>query len=342
MIDVLSLEYEELKDKIVELGYEKYRAEQVFNFLYKHRIEDFSEITVLKKDVRETLKKKFFIYRFKSVRSVEAEDGTKKYLFELNDGLFIESVLIPMDKNRYTICVSTQVGCRMGCKFCATGRMGFKRNLTVSEIVNQVRYILKENNLKTANVVYMGMGEPLDNYENSIKSIRILIDDKAFAISKRRITLSTCGITPMIEKLKKDLPYINLAISLHSAIQKKRSLIMPVNERYPIDEVLKSLKDFPLPRRKRITFEYVMIKGINDTKYDAKALLRVMSNFKSKLNIIPLNKHDLLGTKFEPTPMDRIEEFADYLRSKGMFVTVRKSKGSNINAACGMLATKVS
>ncbi|WP_025209503.1 23S rRNA (adenine(2503)-C(2))-methyltransferase RlmN [Hippea sp. KM1] len=342
MIDVLSLEYHELRDILLGLGYERYRAEQIFSFLYKQKVSSFDDITVLKKDVRKALAEQFFIYRIEKQSVSSSDDGTRKYLFKLNDGVFIESVLIPMNRGRFTICVSTQAGCRMGCKFCATGRMGFKRNLTTSEIVSQVVYILKDNNLKTANVVYMGMGEPLDNYNNTVKSIRILSDERGLSISKRRITLSTAGITPAIRKLKKDLPNINMALSLHSVISDKRSMIMPINETYPVDEVLDELKDFPMPKRKRITFEYVMIKGINDTKEDLKSLVRVMSKFRCKLNIIPLNKHDLLGTKFDPTPLDEIEAFADYLRNKGMFVTIRKSKGSSINAACGMLATRAS
>jgi len=342
MIDILSLELNELEGLLVSMGYERYRAKQIFSFLYKQKVYDFDSITVLKKETRKQLAKEFFIYQFK-IRSVSVgRDGVKKYLFELMDGSLIESVLIPMERNRFTICVSTQAGCRMGCKFCATGRMGFKRNLTASEIVEQVRFILKDNGLKISNVVYMGMGEPLDNYDNTVKSIRILMDEYGLGISKRRITISTCGITHALERLKKDLPYINLALSLHSAISKKRSLIMPVNKEYPIDEVLKVLKVFPIPRRKRITFEYVMIKGLNDTKEDMKALIRVISKFKSKLNIIPLNKHDLIGTKFEPTPIEDIEKFAQMLRDRGIFVTIRKSKGSDINAACGMLATRAS
>ncbi len=342
MIDLLSLELGELEELIVEMGFERYRAKQIFSFLYKQKVNSFDDITVLKKDVRKLLKEKFYFNTLEVVSNFQGKDGARKYLFKLNDGNFIESVLIPMENGRYTICVSTQSGCRMGCKFCATGRMGFKRSLSVSEIVEQVRFILKESGLKTANVVYMGMGEPLDNYENTVKSIKILMDENGLAISKRRITLSTCGILPQLEWLKRDLPYINLALSLHSVIDDKRSLIMPVNIKHPVGRVLESLKDFPMPRRKRITFEYVMIKGINDTQEDAKALLRVMSNFRCKLNIIPLNKHDLMGTKFEPTPLDEIERFASYLRDKGMFVTIRKSKGSDINAACGMLAAKVS
>ena len=342
MIDILSLTLGELEGILLSKGYEKYRGRQIFTFLYKQKVDDFSLITVLKKDVREQLSKEFFIYPLK-VKSISiGNDGAKKYLFELLDGSLIESVLIPMDNGKFTICVSTQVGCMMGCKFCATGRMGFKRNLTVSEIVEQVRYILKDNSLKIANVVYMGMGEPLDNYNNAIKSMLIMVEEAGLDISKRRLTLSTCGITPALEQLKKDLPYINLALSLHSAIPEKRSMIMPINKKYPLEEVIDVLKDFPVPRRKRITFEYVMIKGLNDTKEDIKALVRIMSNLKSKLNLIPLNKHDLIGTKFEPTPMSDIEKFAQQLRDKGIFVTIRKSKGSDINAACGMLATKAS
>ncbi len=342
MIDILSLELGELEEILTSKGYERYRAKQIFSFLYKQKVYDFDSITVLKKETRKELKEEFFIYQFRVKSVAIGSDGAKKYLFELMDGSLIESVLIPMERNRFTICVSTQAGCRMGCKFCATGRMGFKRNLTTSEIVEQVRFILKDNGLKIANVVYMGMGEPLDNYDNTVKSIRILMDEYGLGISKRRITLSTCGITPALVRLKKDLPHINLALSLHSAISEKRSLIMPVNKEYPIDEVLKVLKDFPIPRRKRITFEYVMIKGLNDTKEDIRALIRVMSRFKSKLNIIPLNKHDLIGTKFEPTPIEDIEKFAQTLRDRGFFVTIRKSKGSDINAACGMLATRAS
>ncbi len=342
MIDILSLGLEELEELLLEMGFERYRAKQIFSFLYKQRVDSFDDITVLKKDVRNFLKDKFYINKLEVVSSFQGKDGAKKYLFKLKSGHFIESVLIPMESGKYTICVSTQAGCRMGCRFCATGRVGFKRNLSTSEIVEQVRFILKDSGLKTANVVYMGMGEPLDNYENTVKSIKILMDEFGLAISKRRITLSTCGILPELEWLKRDLPYINLALSLHSVIDEKRSLIMPVNLKHPVGKVLESLKDFPIPRRKRITFEYVMIKGVNDTKEDARALLRVMSNFKCKLNIIPLNKHDLMGTKFEPTPLNEIERFADYLRGKGMFVTIRKSKGSDINAACGMLAAKVS
>ncbi len=340
MIDILSLYREELESLILELGLERYRASQLFSFIHKHRVERFDDISVIKKEIRASLKELFYIPSIVCKKKTRSNDMTTKYLFQLADLANIETVLIPMKDNRYTICVSTQVGCRMGCKFCATGKMGFKRNLTVSEILLQVYYILKEQKLKNVNVVYMGMGEPLDNYDNVVKSIKILIDEDGCNISKRRITLSTCGMVDKIEKLKKELPYINMALSLHCAIDEKRSYLMPINKKHKLEDVMKSLSTFPMPRRKRITFEYVMIKGINDTKEDRKALLRLLSTYKSKLNIIPLNKHDLMDADLEPTEKRNIEEFAEFLRSKGMFVTIRNSKGSSIDAACGMLATK--
>lgn len=340
MIDILSLTKEELKSKIADLNLEPYRVIQIFSFIHKHAVESLDEISVLKKNIRKCIGGMFFIPSIICVKTVQAEDGTMKYLFELKDGNTIETVLIPMKENRYTICVSTQVGCKMGCRFCATGKMGFVRNLTVSEIVLQIRYIMKKHNLQNVNIVYMGMGEPLDNYSNVVNSIKILIDKDGINISKRRITLSTCGITPAIEKLKKDLPYINIALSLHSAIDKKRDFLMPINKRYNLKEIVLSLKTFPIPRRKRITFEYIMIKDINDTKEDRRALLNLLSNYKSKLNLIPFNKQEFLDTDLDPTPNDKIVEFAEFLRKKGVFVTIRDSKGSSIKAACGMLVTK--
>ncbi len=340
MIDILSLTKKELGAYITDTGLELYRAKQLFSFLHKHFVRDINDITTIKKDIRVQLKEQFFIPSIECIQTTKAEDGTVKYLFKLEDSNTVESVFIPMKNDRNTICVSTQIGCKMGCKFCATGKMGFVRNLKTSEIVLQVEYIMKKHGLKSINVVYMGMGEPLDNYENTVKSVFILTDEDGINISRRRITLSTCGITPAIEQLKNDLAHINIALSLHSAIDKKRSFLMPINKKYPLNEVMDSLKTFPLPRRKRITFEYVMIKGINDGVEDRKALLRLLSNYKSKLNIIPLNSHDLIDSNLKPPSNTEIEKFADFLRQKGMFVTIRNSKGSAIKAACGMLATK--
>ncbi len=322
---------------------ESYRANQIFSFLYKRGINDFNGIHILKKDQREYLNSYFSINHLKPEAISAAADGTKKYLFQLESSEYIESVLIPMRGDRSTICISTQVGCKMNCKFCATGKMGFKNDLTAGEIVSQVMFIMQDNNLCNApNVVYMGMGEPLDNYDNTVKSLKILTDPDGLNISRRKITISTCGIIDGINKLKFDFPNINIAISLHSAINAKRDKIMPINRRYNINDIMQSLKDFPVPRRKRITFEYVMIKGFNDTKEDEKALLKLLSYQKSKLNLIVLNKHDLLDDDIQPSDMQSINSFAEHLRKKGMFVTIRDSKGSSIDAACGMLAVKTS
>jgi len=343
MIDILSLTKDDLSNIIAEHKMENYRANQIFSFLYKRGINNFNDIHILKKEHREYLKSHFIITH-PSLKTIStAGDGTKKYLFQLKNSEHIESVLIPMRGNKSTICISTQVGCKMDCKFCATGKMGFKSNLTAAEIVLQVMFIMRDNNLKNApNIVYMGMGEPLDNYDNTVKSLKILTDPYGLNISRRKITISTCGMVDGINKLKFDFPYINIAISLHAATTEKRNKIMPINKRYDINEIIKCLKDFPIPRRKRITFEYVMIKGFNDNEEDEKALLKLLSHQKSKLNLIVLNKHEFLDDNIQPTDLESINSFAEHLRRKGMFVTIRDSKGSSIDAACGMLAIRTS
>lgn len=328
----------ELEEYMLKLGLEKYRARQLFNFIYAKGFDEFLDISVLKKSDRSMLSKKLFIPKLESIITKDS-DGTTKFLFRLFDGQAIESVLIPMKEEKNTICVSTQVGCKMNCKFCATAKLGFIRNLQTWEIVYQVRYIynlIRQKTHRTPNIVFMGMGEPLDNYENVIKAILIINNEHGLSISRRRITLSTCGIVPKIEELKKDLAYINLAISLNAADNLKRSYLMPVNNSYPIEELINSAKDFPLPERKRLTFEYIMIKGFNDTQEDIKNLIKLLKPIKCKLNLIPLNKH-LYSENLYPSDMQTIENFARLLREKNMFVTVRKSKGESISAACGML-----
>jgi 23S rRNA (adenine2503-C2)-methyltransferase len=328
----------ELEEYMLELGLDKYRARQLFNFIYAKGFDEFLDISVLKKTDRNMLSEKLFIPKLES-SLIKDTDGTTKFLFKLLDGQAVESVLIPMKEGKNTICVSTQVGCKMNCKFCATAKLGFIRNLQPWEIVYQVRYIynqIKKETYKTPNIVFMGMGEPLDNYENVIKAVLIINNEYGLSISRRRITVSTCGIVPKIEELKKDLAYINLAVSLNAADNLKRSYLMPINNSYPIEELINSAKDFPLPERKRLTFEYIMIKGFNDTQEDIKNLIKLLKPIKCKLNLIPLNKH-LYSENLYPSNIQTIENFAKQLRDKNMFVTVRKSKGESINAACGML-----
>ncbi|HHS49093.1 MAG TPA: 23S rRNA (adenine(2503)-C(2))-methyltransferase RlmN [Desulfurella acetivorans] len=328
----------ELEEYMLELGLDKYRARQLFNFIYAKGFDEFLDISVLKKTDRNMLSEKLFIPKLES-SLIKDTDGTTKFLFKLLDGQAVESVLIPMKEEKNTICVSTQVGCKMNCKFCATAKLGFIRNLQPWEIVYQVRYIynqIKKETYKTPNIVFMGMGEPLDNYENVIKAVLIINNEYGLSISRRRITISTCGIVPKIEELKRDLAYINLAVSLNAADNLKRSYLMPINNSYPIEELINSVKDFPLPERKRLTFEYIMIKGFNDTQEDIKNLVKLLKPIKCKLNLIPLNKH-LYSENLYPSSIQTIENFAKQLRDKNMFVTVRKSKGKSINAACGML-----
>jgi len=328
----------DLEEYMLELGFDRYRARQLFNFIYAKGFDEFLDISVLKKLDRNMLSEKLFIPKLES-NPIKDTDGTTKFLFKLLDGQAIESVLIPMKEGKNTICVSTQVGCKMNCKFCATAKLGFIRNLQTWEIVYQVRYIynqIKKETHRTPNIVFMGMGEPLDNYENVIRAILIINNEHGLSISRRRITVSTCGIVPKIEELKKDLAYINLAISLNAADNLKRNYLMPINNSYPIEELINSAKDFPLPERKRLTFEYIMIKGFNDTQEDIKNLIKLLKPIKCKLNLIPLNKH-LYSENLYPSDAQTIENFAKQLRDKNMFVTVRKSKGESINAACGML-----
>jgi 23S rRNA (adenine2503-C2)-methyltransferase len=328
----------DLEEYMLELGFDRYRARQLFNFIYAKGFDEFLDISVLKKLDRNMLSEKLFIPKLES-SPIKDTDGTTKFLFKLLDGQAIESVLIPMKEGKNTICVSTQVGCKMNCKFCATAKLGFIRNLQTWEIVYQVRYIynqIKKETHRTPNIVFMGMGEPLDNYENVIRAILIINNEHGLSISRRRITVSTCGIVPKIEELKKDLAYINLAISLNAADNLKRNYLMPINNSYPIEELINSAKDFPLPERKRLTFEYIMIKGFNDTQEDIKNLIKLLKPIKCKLNLIPLNKH-LYSENLYPSDAQTIENFAKQLRDKNMFVTVRKSKGESINAACGML-----
>jgi 23S rRNA (adenine2503-C2)-methyltransferase len=328
----------DLEEYMLELGFDRYRARQLFNFIYAKGFDEFLDISVLKKLDRNMLSEKLFIPKLES-SPIKDTDGTTKFLFKLLDGQAIESVLIPMKEGKNTICVSTQVGCKMNCKFCATAKLGFIRNLQTWEIVYQVRYIynqIKKETHRTPNIVFMGMGEPLDNYENLIRAILIINNEHGLSISRRRITVSTCGIVPKIEELKKDLAYINLAISLNAADNLKRNYLMPINNSYPIEELINSAKDFPLPERKRLTFEYIMIKGFNDTQEDIKNLIKLLKPIKCKLNLIPLNKH-LYSENLYPSDAQTIENFAKQLRDKNMFVTVRKSKGESINAACGML-----
>jgi 23S rRNA (adenine2503-C2)-methyltransferase len=288
---------------------------------------------------RAELSQVSFLSNLHPLKVEEARDGTKKFLFELEDKNRIESVLIP-EKDRLTLCVSTQAGCAFGCKFCITGKTGWKRNLTTSEILNQILAVRETLNAKRSitNIVLMGMGEPLANYENTMKAIELMLHPDAFKFSSRRVTLSTVGLLPEMEKMAKERIRFRLAISLNATDEETRSHLMPVNRRYPLKKVLDLCRKFPLQPRSRITFEYVMVKEINDSPRDAKRLLKMLRGIPSKVNLIPLNEAP--GIPFKRPSDKTVREFQEILMEGGLTTIVRASKGAEISAACGQLSGK--
>jgi len=308
----------------------------MLRWLYREGVHSIDEMTNLSKKFRQELKAVSTISSLHPLRVEEARDGTKKFLFQLEDGNLIESVLIS-DKSRLTLCVSTQVGCALGCRFCLTGKKGWKRNLMVSEILNQilaVRETLKDGSSIT-NIVLMGMGEPLANYDNTLKALELMVHPEAFKFSSRRVTLSTAGLLPELERLSKEKISFRLAISLNASDEETRTFLMPVNRRYPLERLLEVCRHFPLRPRARITFEYVLVGGINDTSQDAKRLLKLLRGIPSKINLIPLNEAP--GIPFKKTSDEKVREFQEILVKGGFTAIVRASKGADISAACGQL-----
>jgi len=336
-IELRSLNQAELIALVQRLGFEGYRGKQLHHWIYKKAVRSFDEMINIPKDLLSSLKEISVLGGIKSTELVESSDGTKKFIHTLYDDVQIQSVLMP-EENRTTLCISTQVGCPLNCSFCLTGKMGFRRNLTVSEIVDQVlyvRYYYVQHPL-SMNVVVMGMGEPLLNVANVIKALRLIVSPQDIGISPRRVTLSTVGIPDGLKILAKEDIGINLAISLHSAYQTKRSEIVPINKKYPIAEIMKELNQYPLPKSRRITFEYILLKGINDSLKDAGKLAKLLNNRRSKINLILYNK---IGDERYRRPDEKtIEQFANFLRERNFTVAVRYSKGEDIKAACGQLA----
>ena len=339
MIDIKSLNRKELETWIQQKGYEPYRGRQIWHWILKKAVPSFEQMSNLPKKLRNLLEEEAVLNPLELVKVLESkEDHTKKYLFRLMDGYYIESVLIPeLEKDYFTICVSSQAGCAMGCKFCLTAKQGFKRNLRTSEIVEQVVQVKRDMSKpsKLRNIVFMGMGEPLANYDSVIKAIEILIDPYGMNFSHRRVTVSTCGIVPKIESLGKDCT-VNLAVSLNATTDEVRSFLMPINKKYPLKELISACKKFPLPNRRRITFEYVLIKGINDSEEDAIRLINLLRGIKAKINLIPLNPAK--GLEFSSPSWDQILRFQKILIDKNLTAIIRKSRGKDILAACGQLS----
>jgi 23S rRNA (adenine2503-C2)-methyltransferase len=316
----------------------KYRSEQVCDWLYKKVVNDFALMSNLPQELREGLKERFPSMLLKIARKSVSTDGTIKYLLQLHDNSFIEMVTIP-EKDKLTLCVSSQVGCARGCAFCATAKNGLKRNLDSSEIVEQIVLAIKESGGKSlTNIVFMGMGEPLDNLDNVVRAIRIIQDNRALSFSPRRITVSTCGVIPGIRKLLDSGLKVKLAVSLNAAIQKKREELMPVTKKYPLKQLKEELMYFRANTPFRITFEYVMIKGFNMGRDDAKAIVKLLGNISCKLNLISWNATD--DSDFRRPTAEEVDQFISHLQPFPFAVTYRKSRGMDIEAACGQLSAK--
>ncbi|MBV5341547.1 MAG: radical SAM protein [Deltaproteobacteria bacterium] len=367
--DLKNLTLPALEQFLQGQGKERFRALQVFKWIYQQDAQGFDEMTNISKALRAELTESAFISNLEPEAIEEGGDGTRKYLFTLGDGHAVESVLIPIE-GRNTLCISSQVGCAMACEFCLTGSFKLTRNLTTSEIVNQIMAVKRDlvrnppavfseggsclvNNddsedgegenmgspAAIRNIVLMGMGEPLHNLDNVIPAIQIMIDGNGLQLSNRRVTVSTCGLVPEMARLGREIPNVNLAVSLNATTDELRDRIMPVNRSYPIKALLQACREFPLPGRRKVTFEYVMMGGVNDSLEDAKRLLRLISDIPNKVNLIPFNEHE--GCDFKAPTKAAIDAFHTYLIDRHVTVITRDSRGGDISAACGQLKGKL-
>lgn len=337
MKNIKDYNLDDLKKEIINLGEKGYRAEQIFKWIYVDRVNSFDEMTNLPKDLRDKLKENYSMNNFNILKKQESSDGTKKYLFDVLDGNAIESVLMKYHHGN-TICVSSQIGCKMGCKFCASTGIRFIRNLSSGEIVEQLLAVEKDSGEKISNIVFMGIGEPLDNYDNVINAIRIINNPKGINIGARHISISTSGIVPRIYDLANENIQCTLSISLHASNNEKRSQMMPVNNRYNIEELIKACKDYIKITNKRISFEYALAKDNNDNLEDAKQLVKLLKGMICHVNLIPINKIE--NGAYVKSSNENIIKFRDYLNDNGIVATIRRELGSDIDAACGQLRRK--
>ena len=330
------MERSELQRALEARGHQAFRARQIFRWVYRRGASDLEGMTDLPRELRDQLARDFTLTTPSLVHREKSTDGTEKFLLRFADGQQVESVFIP-DTPAMTFCISTQVGCAMACAFCLTGKMGLRRNLTAGEIVGQVRVLADALAMHGAafNIVLMGMGEPLHNYDATMKALRILTDEHGFTVPQRRITLSTVGLLPALERLAREPVMPNLAISLHAPTGLQRGELVPLNKKYGVSEIIAVCRRFPLKKRSRITFEYVLLAGVNDAPEDARRLARLLVGVKSKINLIPLNA--AAGIPFERPSEAAIDRFAQILADHRLIVSVRKSRGRDIRAACGQL-----
>ena len=337
MKNIKDYNLEELKEELVAIGEKKYRAEQIFKWIYVDKVKKFDEMTNLSVELREKLKENYTMCNYKILRKQESSDGTKKYLFDVLDGNAIETVLMEYHHGK-TVCVSSQIGCKMGCKFCASTGIQFVRSLSSGEIVEQILAVEQDIGDKISNIVFMGIGEPFDNYDNVMKAIRIINNQKGLNIGARHISVSTSGLVPRIYDFANEDLQCTLSISLHATSNEKRSSMMPVNKRYPIEELMKACKDYIAKTNKRISFEYALAKDNNDNLEDAKELVKLLKGMLCHVNLIPINKIE--NGKYTKSTNENIIKFRDYLNDNGIVATIRRELGSDIDAACGQLRRK--
>lgn len=330
-----------LKEELKRIGEKPFRAEQIFKWIYQEKVDSFDKMTNLSLELRKKLDENFTLGIFKIVKKLESIDGTKKYLFDVQDenGNMIESVLMQYHHG-YTICVSSQIGCKMGCKFCASTGIPFERNLLAGEIVEQILAIERDTGITISNIVFMGIGEPLDNFDNVMNAIQIINNPKGLNIGARHISISTSGVVPKIYELadREEKIQCTLSISLHSSNNKKRSEMMPINNAYPIEELIKACRYFIKKTNKRISFEYALAKDNNDNLEDAKELVKLLDGMLVHVNLIPINPIE--KGKYTKSTNENIIKFRDYLNEHGIVATIRRELGSDIDAACGQLRRK--
>jgi 23S rRNA (adenine2503-C2)-methyltransferase len=348
--NLFGMERDALAAVVADLGEPAYRTEQLFQWLYRHRTRRVEEMSSLSRELRATLRERFDVRWPPVAERTLSFDGTRKYLFRLDDGATVESVYIPEDDRR-TVCISTQAGCPLRCAFCLTGIAGYRRNLRTAEILGQVATVMGEQSAASThpsrrpedpfpwNVVVMGMGEPLLNYEATVAALRILMDEEGFAVPPRKLTLSTVGILPALERLAREPVRPNLAISLHAPDPALRRALMPIEEKYAMGDVIEAALAYPLPRGGRVTFEYVLLRGVNDSPGHARQLARRLGGRRVKVNVIPLNPAPEIP--FDPPPPEDVDAFSALLAAAGVTVSVRRPRGRDILAACGQLHLKV-
>lgn len=341
-IDIKDLSRQQLTDWLARRGRRPFRTDQILRWVYLRQTDRFDDMTNLGKPLRADLETAFVNPRLQVDEEATSQDGSRKLLFRLHDGQHIETVIIP-EKNHFTLCISSQVGCSQGCRFCMTARGGLVRNLSAGEIIGQVRdaqqRVSREGGLDLTNIVFMGMGEPLANYRNVVQALETITDgDFGLKISSRRVTVSTAGLVPRMADLGRDTR-VNLAVSLNAADDDTRTRLMPINRKYPVADLMAACQRYPLPPRRKITFEYILMKGINDSMADARRLVKLLRPIKAKINLIPFNEHP--GSDFERPDPSRVSRFQELLADHHYTAIVRHSKGQDIGAACGQLRAKL-